>query len=403
MKHLFLTTIAVSSSAAFVNFLGTILLVRWFGAVVYADYLVDLTYVSLLLVLLEIVPSNYSLFRIQDDPALIRGIRALAVAGALGLLGITRMVGSLFDVFHAKSVWIALYAGSMAIKRYLDIRLQSAGRLREFFEIELRGAVIRIVLLAVFLRWRLRSVDAVWASLAGAVLVAQLSWFVQHLDEARSFMSVFNRSVWLPLVRERRRYIPYYTGSAVKRLRDNLVPLLADCFFIDRETMGAFLLAYRGLLFTLGQLRIVEGMLNHRDTLAVVMGLPFSQRVFVAAVGQLICILVSVIFIFASGIELPLIAPTVLLSVIVWPYIFSTAQRAEAYSSYDTLRVNSAMVTYCVSAGGFAWLFLSLHLRTPSAFSVILIGAEGLSLWMMFLLARVHISGKKKWLGVEAS
>ncbi|WP_337287207.1 hypothetical protein, partial [Candidatus Methylomirabilis sp.] len=303
VKRLFLTTVTVNCSTAVFNLLGTILLVRWFGTGVYADYLVDLAYLSLLTILLEVVPSNYSLFRVQDDPIRIRGLGALAVVSAFGLAGVAQISGSFFNLFHANSVWIAPYAGLMAVKRYLDIRLQSTGRLREFFGVELRGAVMRIVLLAVFLWWAVQPADAVWASLAGATLMAQVSWFVQNRDEGRLFVSFFNRSVWMPLVEERWMYVPYYMGIVIKRFRDNLVPILANSFFISREALGAFLLVYRGLLFTLGQVRIIEAMLNHRHTLAAVMELPFFHRMLVAIVGQVICIVASLMLIVASGIE----------------------------------------------------------------------------------------------------
>lgn len=403
MKRLFLTTVAVNGANAVFNLLGTILLVRWFGTSVYADYLVDLSYLSLLSIVLEIVPSNYSVFRVQDDPARIYGLGALAIVSAVGLAVVVQISGWVFTLFHAHSLWIPLYAGLLAVKRYLDIRLQSTGRLREFCGIELRSAVIRIVLLTVFLWWAVQPTDAIWASLAGATLLAQLSWFVQHRDEGCLFISCFNRSLLVPLVEERWNYVPYYAGTGIKRLRDNLVPILANSFFISREALGAFLLVYRGLLFTLGQIRIIETILNHRHTLAAVLELPFFHRVLLATVGQVICIAATVVLIVVSSVETLPFLTILLLSVIVWPYVFSILERTKAYSSYDTRCVNSAMVAYCVSAGGLAWLFLTLNLQNPSTFSLALIGAEGLSLSIMYLLARTRASAARGRLTVRRS
>jgi hypothetical protein len=98
--------------------------------------------------------------------------------------------------------------------------------------------------------------------------MAQLIWFIARPDEFRTFRSVVNRSVWTPLIQNRALYRHYYLGIAIKRLRDNLVPILASNFFTSREALGAFFLAYRGLQFTLGQVRIIENLLNHRHTLA---------------------------------------------------------------------------------------------------------------------------------------
>lgn len=388
MKRLFITASAVNAATAAFNLLGTVLLVRWFGAGVYADFLVDLAYLSLLLILLEVVPSNYSVFRVQDEPTRIRGLAALAVVSAGVLVGVAQISGHFFNLFHAVSIWVAPYAGLMAVKRYLDIRLQSTGRLNEYLRIELRCAVIRVVLMAVFLWWAVRPVDAVWASLACATLLAQITWFVGKPDERRIFTSVIDRSAWLPLIEERRAYAPYYLGIAVKRLRDNLVPMLASMFFISREALGAFFLAYRGLVFTVGQIRIIEGLLNHRHTLAKVMALSLVHRVLVAIVGQVVCVVASLGLIVASGIESIQLLTVLFLSFIVWFNVFSVLERAKAYSSYETLRVNSAMMAYCAVAIGLVWLLITLGERTESVFSLILICAEGMSLWTMYLLTR---------------
>ena len=388
IKRLFITASAVNASSAAFNLLGTVLLVRWFGAGVYADYLVDLAYLSLILILLEVVPSNHSVFRVQDEPTRIRGLAALAVVSAFVLVGILQISGQFFDLFHARSAWIAPYAGLMAVKRYLDIRLQSTGRLREYFGIDLQCAVVRIVLMSVFYWWAVQPVDAVWASLACATLLAQITWFVGKPDERKIFTSVVDRSAWIPLIEERRAYVPYYLGIAVKRLRDNLVPMLASIFFISREALGVFFLAYRGLVFTVGQIRIIEGLLNHRHTLATVMGLPLFHRVLVAFVGQAVCVVASLGLIVASGVEGIQMLTVLLLSFIVWLNVFSVLERAKAYSSYETLRINSAMVTYCTVAIGLVWLLITLGVRNESAFSLILIGAEGMSLSMMYLFVR---------------
>lgn len=388
LKRLFITASAVNAATAAVNFLGTVLLVRWFGAGVYADFLVDLAYLSLLLILLEVVPSNYMVFRVQDEPTRIRGLAAVAVVSVMALAGIVQVAGQFFNLFHAGSIWIAPYAGLMAIKRYLDIRLQSTGCLREYFGIELRGAVIRVVLMAGFLWWAVQPVDAVWASLACATLLAQFTWFVGKPDERRIFTSVVDRTAWLPLIEERRAYAPYYLGIAVKRLRDNLVPMMASSFFISREALGVFFLAYRGLIFTVGQIRIIEGLLNHRHTLAKVMDLSLFHRALVAIVGQVVCVVASLGLVVASGVESIQMLTVLLLSFIVWFNVFSVLERAKAYSNYDTLRINSSMVMYCAVAIGLVWLLITLGIRTESVFSLILICAEGMSLWSMYLFTR---------------
>jgi len=384
LKRLFLTTSAVNASAAAFNLLTTVLLVRWFGAGVYADYLVDLAYLSLISILLEVVPSNYSIFCVQDDPNRVRGLAALAVITAFILAGVTLVSGYVFDFFQANSAWIAPYAGSLAVKRYLDTRLQSTGRLREYFGIELFGAAIRVVLLGLFLWWAVSPVDAVWASLACATLLTQSSWFARNPDERREFIApVFDRSAWTPMIKDRQAYVPYYLGIAVKRLRDNLVPVLASYFFANKETLGAFFLAYRGLLFTAGQIRVIEGLLNHRHTLASVMELSFTHRALVAGLGQLVCIVASICLMYASGVDNSQFFSLIILSFAIWFYVFSIIERSRAYSNFDSSSINLAMISYCIVESGLVWLCVAINIQTGIVFSLILVCAEGISLLIM--------------------
>jgi hypothetical protein len=388
IARLFLKASAVNAATAVFNLIGTVLLVRWFGAGVYANYLVDLAYISLVLILLEIVPSNYSVFRVQDEPDLIFSLAALAVVSVFVLVGAVHVMGQFFNLFHAGSIWIAPYAGLMAIKRYLDIRLQSAGRLKEYFGIELNSAVIRVVLLAIFFILSVNSVDAVWASLACATFMAQLIWFIARPDEFRTFRSVVNRSVWTPLIQNRALYRHYYLGIAIKRLRDNLVPILASNFFTSREALGAFFLAYRGLQFTLGQVRIIENLLNHRHTLASFIKMTSLHKAQVAIVSQLVCIVASIGLVYAAGVSQVQILPIIYLSFIIWIYVYSMIERAKAYSSYETSRINSAMIVYCIAAIGAMWIFKSIGIQTLSMFILALIVAEAMSFFTMYFSTR---------------
>jgi len=354
-----------------------------------------LAYISLISILLEIVPSNYLIFRVQDDQSRIHGVAALASVTAFILAVVALLSGYLFGLFHANSAWIAPYAGSLAVKRYLDTRLQSTGRLREYFGIELLGAVIRVVLMGVFLQWALQPVDAVWASLACATLLAQLTWFSKNPGERRVFISsVVEKSAWTPLFEERRAYVPYYVGISLKRLRDNLVPILASYFFVSKETLGAFFLAYRGLLFTAGQIRVIEGLLNHRQTLEAVESLPFLHKVIVAVLGQLVCIAASVGLMVASGVEKVQFITILILSFTIWFYVFSIIERSKAYSVFNIVIVNLAMMSYCSVEIGLAWLFITISMRTENIFGLVLVCAEGISLITMILSARCKMQAK---------
>lgn len=365
-----------SVASAGLNLLTTVLVVRWFGAETYAHYIVDLAIISLLLMLLEVVPSNYSLFRVQDDPHWQRSIAAqIAVTVLIGTV-VVHAAGNWGGIFQAYSRWMALYAATMAVKRYLDIRLQSSGRLGEFMEIELFTSAIRLALIALLY---LRGTDgnfAVWASLAVASLLSQTIWWLRNPSELWAFAGSADSKAWQALAVSFPAYLPYYPGIALKRLKDSFVPLAAERLLDSRELLAGFLLAYRGVIFAVGQVRILEAMMNHRGVLAVAQKMSQPRRYLVAATAQAVCLIASTGILLSSGMgDLPWL-PTLALSFMVWPVVFLVLERAKAYSSFQASRVNRSILAYlCVVFGGTLLLKLA-GVPSVTAFSLLLVAAE---------------------------
>lgn len=376
IKKLFFQTAVVNTATAATNLLGTVLLVRWFGSEVYADYMVVLAYLGLVSILLEVVPSNYSVFAVQDDPEMLNSLAGLAVLTSVVLVVSYFLLWNLLNIFRENSLWVIPYVFTIAIKRYLDIRLQSSGRLREFLIIELRSAVIRIIMMGGLLLLAVPATDAVWCSLAIGVIASQFIWFFRNPHERAFFRNARNFSVWSKLLSERKNYPPYYLGIALKRLRDNALPILANEYFINREALGAFFLTYRGLAFSLGQIRIVEGFLNHRVTLNKVFEMPLLQKFLVALIGQVICIVASLGLLISSGVYTFDFVSIVTLSFIVWIYTESIFERSKAYSSYNTTPVNAALFNYCLTIFGLTYFFIFSEVVSQIYYCLILVVSD---------------------------
>lgn len=373
LKRSFFTSAFINTATAGINMLVTVLVVRFFGPGIYANFIVDLSYVSLLAIFFEIVPTNYILFRVQDDPLRYRGLAALAIASSLLMSCITFIAYFYLGLFQSNSLWIVPYASSLGIKRYIDARLQSSGRLTEFFLIELRGSSLRVAFLLTFFFLSMTPVVAVWASIASATLLTQILWFINNKDEREIFNYVFCRSSWNQLIGDRRSYYQYYLGITLKRLNNNLVTILANVFFQNKDILGSFFLAYRGLLFTVGQLRVIEGLLNHRKTLATIEEFSNNNKIIVAAFGQLICIIVSIALEYASSLKDINYLTIIILSFSVWLSLFAMIERAKAYSEYNIFSVNISMLIYLAIYSSLVFMFIFLNIRDVVMFSIILV------------------------------
>lgn len=365
------------------NLLGTVMVVRWFGAGTYADYIVDLAMISVLLVVLEAVPSSYSVFRIQDDPSWQRSVAAQVIATALLAALIVFSAGHWGRLLRADSPWMVVYAITLAVKRYLDIRLQSLGRLSEFLGIELATSALRLVLLGFCFHKGVEANESVWASLAIAALCSQCLWLLNNPAELRAFGGFVDLNAWRALAGNFRSYIPYYYGIALKRLKDNFVPLVAERLFVSRELLAAFLLAYRGVIFAAGQVRIIEAMMNHRGALAAALKMSSLHRYVVAMAAQALCLSLSAGLLIASGVHSLPWMPVFVLSLIVWPIVFMVLERAQAYSSFQVNRVNGSVFAYLAVALLGALILRYAATDSVTALAWLLIAAELASLQVL--------------------
>lgn len=350
LARLFFKSSTRSVLSAGLNMLTIVAMVRWFGPHVYTDYLVALSVLSLLMLILELVPSNYSLFRIQDDPSWQRVIAAQISVSMLLAVAVTWAL-HLAGLLPGFSDWMAAYALATAIKRYLDIRLQSSGRLAEFLELDVLSSLIRLALMYALLWTGVRPVTSVWCSLALSVLLSQAVWFWRNPKEISAFMDFRDPVVWRQLFASFPQYRPYYLGIALKRIKDNSVPILANQLIHSKDLLAIFFMAFRGVAFAVSQIRIIESMLNHRETLQAASRLSLRQRLLLSAAAQVVCILASVGLLYSSGLAHMPWGPLLVLSFMIWPLVAQIIERSNAYSEYNPSKVNLSILGYLVVMG----------------------------------------------------
>jgi hypothetical protein len=342
-----------------VSMVTTIFIVRAFGPEAYALYTVDLAIIGLLLLVLELLPSNHAVFHVQDHVEDIRQVAAFALVMAVI---VPLLVLMLFwaGLFHGYSHWALLYASSMSLSRYLDIRLQSTGRLVAFLQLDLHAAALRLAILALLVIAGVGApMDQLWAALAIGGLAAQLLWLAQHSAEWTWFKLNGLVPALRALLAQKRQFIPYYLGSGLKRVRDNMVPVLATALLPDKASLGYFFLAYRGVIFANGQVRVLEGLVNHRATLAQ------TKRMGSRAISLLLLLsfatatFASVLLVLLSGQPDPPLTQIGLLSLTAPVSALMIFGRAKAYTRFAAGRVNASMATYIVvtlmGGGLLAW------------------------------------------------
>lgn len=372
-----------SITVAVLNLLITVIVVRWFGAENYANYMVDLAIIGIISIVLEFVPSNYSLFKIQDDSSWLGVIVVQTIIsivfGSLITLGIFYYT----DSFKDFTLWMLFYVMSLGVKRYLDIHLQSSGRLNEYLEIEVIAALVRLLLMLMCLYFMIEGNIAIWLSLTVGIITAQAIWFIKNDNELKHFAMVFKARHWIKLFSNFDKYQPYYVGIILKRIRDNAVPLVAQYFFSTASALAAFFLAYRGVTFAVSQIRIIESLLNHRQTLNQIMSLKTKQKFLITFIAQILCLISAFALQFLANVGEFNYIVNLILSFIIWPIVFNILERTKAYSNYQVKRVNYSMVGYLLVIFNCSFLLNILGYTSIFVFVLILVLSEYISFEIM--------------------
>ena len=162
-----------------------------------------------------------------------------------------------------------------------------------------------------------------------------------------------------------------YVGIILKRIRDNAVPLVAQYFFSTASALAAFFLAYRGVTFAVSQIRIIESLLNHRQTLNQIMSLKTKQKFLIAFIAQILCLISAFALQFLANVGEFNYIVNLILSFIIWPIVFNILERTKAYSNYQVKRVNHSMVGYLLVI--FTCSFVSNIFGYTSIFVFVLI------------------------------
>ena len=372
-----------SITVAALNLLITIVVVRWFGAATYTNYMIDLAIIGIISIILEFVPSNYSLFKIQDDSSWLGVIVVQTIISIVSGGIITLGIFYYSDFFKDFTLWILLYVMSLSIKRYLDIRLQSSGRLNEYLGIEVIAALVRLLLMLICSYLTLEGNIAIWLSLTVGVITAQVIWFIRNNNELNHFAMVFKARHWINLFSNFDKYQPYYIGIILKRIRDNAVPLTAQYFFSTASALAAFFLAYRGVAFAVSQIRIIESLLNHRQTLNQIISLKTKQKFLIAFAAQILCLISAFALQFLADVGEFNYIINLLLSFIIWPIVFNILERTKAYSNYQIKRVNHSMVGYLLVIFTCSFVLNILGHTSIFVFVLILVLSEYISFEIM--------------------
>lgn len=382
-----LQIIGLNLGGAAAGLAGTWLIVWLFGLANYADYLIDLAKISILLLLLEVLPSGYSLFRQQRDEAFAAAYPAfyafMAIVLPISALGLTSL-----GFFERPNLFLVAYAGLAVIQRYYDCQLQAAGYLAAYYRIPAFTNLLRFIFLGsgafalgVGRESTVQSVgQLLWGSLASALFLSLVLVSYRHRSQFVRLFVACKRDSFIYLWSKRQAYHPYYLNSVLKRAKDTMLPLLLDVCSVDRVLTGLILVYAKSFEVIAGQLRLIEAAFTNLLNRASLAASRSRIAYVAAAVGQPACVAVAGILLWREGLEIESILPAIIVSFGVYPYVFEVLARNDALAAEHPRKVTISLVVYVAVLGVGMPALSSFGYLTPMSvmvlFLIALIGAS---------------------------
>ena len=345
-SKLFARSFILNVIAAVAALAGTFYITWIFGLEEFAFYTINLAKLSLILLGAELLPSSFTLFRLQDDERFSSAVVIFYLLFAVLAASLTVFLVGTELVDHASWFMVA-FVFTAALQRYFDTQSQASGRVDAFFWIPAASNMARLFLLAGLSQFKLLSTsDALWASVAFGSLAGQavmLSNFPEILDR-RAYLEPLTKVHYLWSIR--RDYYGYYLNSVLKRLRDTFLPLFCDFAIPAKAEIGRLFVYTRANEAVCGQARVLEAFMVNRKSREDLRHL--RKHIFwtLGPAGQLAVAGIAIALIYRHQIDRTDVLLSFLTGVYVYPYILELFWRNDALASFAPRRVTISLIAF---------------------------------------------------------
>ncbi len=332
-------------AAAAAGLAATLFTTWYFGLPEFAFYTINFAKLSLILLGAELIPSSFSIFRLQEDEYFKAAIPTFYVGFALCAATIAAALIISRTIAHS-SWFMVLFVFTSSLQRYFDTQAQASGRVDAFFWIPAASNISRLVLLALLSQLPLSIPTILWASVASGGIIGQtvmLYRFPEFLHPG-AYRSPISKLLYLWSIR--RAYAGYYLNSVLKRLRDTFLPLFCDIAIPSKSEVGRLLVYTRANEAVCGQVRVLEAfMVNRviRENLQNARKLIFWT---IAPLGHAATALISLLLVYRHGIGRQDMILAAFTGLYIYPYILELFWRNDALASFRPRQVTFSLLAF---------------------------------------------------------
>lgn len=345
-----LKTIARSSAlnvaAAAAGLGGTLFITWFFGLSEFAYYVINSAKLSLILLGAELLPSSFTIFRLQEDDRFTSAVPIFYLLFALCAGAIAALLIAFGSLDHT-SWFMVPFVFTSALQRYFDTQAQASGRVAAYFWGPAAANVARLAMLVALSQIPgVGTPDILWAAVAAGSLIGQavmLTRFPEFLNR-NAYRKPLASLGYLWSIRA--DYYGYYLNSILKRLRDTFLPLFCDLAIPSKAEIGRLLVFTRANEAVCGQVRVLEAFMVNRAIREQLRH--YRRRIFwaIAPLGQLAVAIIALGLMYRQGIRPTDIVLAITTGFFLYPYILELFWRNDALASYRPRQVTVSLVAF---------------------------------------------------------
>ncbi|MCH4829056.1 hypothetical protein [Flavobacterium columnare] len=333
---------------SFFSFLSNLLIGRFLGVEVFAEFSVISVYVSLTSLVMIFIPPYVATFKYQDE----ENFKEIYFIYYCCFSVITIFFNFISWLYLRSTISIQLlclvfYSFGSIWFNYIDVTLQSQGKLRKYFVILAFSSVVKVLVLLVLCFFnRIDNINDLLFSF-GVAQFLMLIYIWKNDPVAKFSLLLKVKDIRIYLVLNVKNYKSYYLNTALKRLQDQ-IGILMFSFTSSKETLGIFSLLIKSLSFIVSLIRPIEAYFINRENLQNDYNKILNKSIFLGVFCQLVFIPFSVLYLYLMTNRLNYI-PVVIISFYFLFYITSTLIRAKYFSTYEIKVINLNQIIYICS------------------------------------------------------
>jgi hypothetical protein len=349
MKSLYrklLSTSILNAIAAGINFLSNYIIVRTLSLQIFGEFAIFSSYLTFGSLLWEIIPTNYSIFKLQDSIDfkihLMRFFIISSIAFSFFALGIHLLIFPNLNVTTIIVFGISTYCLS-----FFNIKFQATGQLQKFFMLLLILSILKISVICIFyVADYLNSLS----SLLFAFSIVQVGILLFYsYDERKLIKKIIISPVTFfdttKFIKQNfKSFTPYYLNTVLKRLRENSIVLIFSRI-VSTETLGLFSLFIKIDSFVLGLGRNIETFFMNRDNISKHRNEFYQKAVYFAFLLQILYLIVGISY-MKIIVDQFFWIEIFIQSLLVYPYVYFLLARSELLSNFNNKESNISEVIY---------------------------------------------------------